>query len=43
MVINNQQGGSGSVASNHVNLYVNLLALVLEHYGVPNAKVNGTE
>ena len=33
----------GPVSSNHGNLYKNLLALVLGHYGVPQAEVNGTE
>ena len=30
----------GPVASNHVNLYAKLLALVLGRYGVPHAEVN---
>ena len=34
---------TGPVASNHVNLYTTLLALVLGCYGVPHAEVNGTE
>ena len=33
---------AGTVASNHVNLYITLLALVLGHYRVPHAEVNGT-
>ena len=33
----------GTVARNHVNLYNNLLALVLGSYGVTHAKVTGTE
>ena len=31
------------VSSNHGNIYVKLLALVLGIYGVPHAKVNGIE
>ena len=31
------------MASNHGNLYLTLLALVLGRYGVPHAKANGTE
>ena len=33
----------GPVASNHGNLYVTLLALVLGRHGVPHTEVNGTE
>ena len=33
----------GTVSINHSNLYVMLLDLVLGRYGVPYAKVNGTE
>ena len=34
---------SGPVASNHSNLYVTILALVLGRYRVTHAEVNGTE
>ena len=33
----------GPVASNHVNLYNKLLALVLGNYGLPHAEANGTQ
>ena len=33
----------GPIFSNHRNLYVKLLALVLGRYVVPRAKVKGTE
>ena len=34
---------SGTVDSNHGNLYVTLLALVLGRYGVPHAEAKGKE
>ena len=34
---------TGPVASNHGNLYIKLLSLVLGRYGLPHANVNGTE
>ena len=33
----------GSVAINHGNRYVTVLALLLGRYGIPHAEVNGTE
>ena len=33
----------GPVDINHGNLYNELISLVLGHYGVTHAKVNGTE
>ena len=38
-----QHLGYGTVASNHVNLYDELLALVLGRYGATHAEVNSTE
>ena len=34
-------GNDGPVDSNHGNLLITAICLVLWHYGVPHAKVNG--